>query len=95
MEILSVRFCFLFLLTFALKAQIGIVTETPKRTTLVLGDFSHGNYQTNVINREIDDITTPTRQKQIIELVEKLKKFNPPRLCSRATSRTRESSGIL
>ena len=70
-------FCFLFLSTFAVKAQIGIVDRDAKTkpTLVVLGTYHMGTPGNNVINGKVDDISTPERQKQIVELVEKLKKI--------------------
>lgn len=75
-------FCFLFLLTFAAKAQIGIVDRDAKTkpTLVVLGTYHMGTPGNNVVNGRVDDVTTPERQKQIIELVERLKKFKPTKI---------------
>lgn len=75
-------FFFCFLLTFAVKAQIGIVDQDAKiRPTLViLGTYHMGTPGNNVVNPKVADITTPKRQKQIVELVEKLKKFSPTKI---------------
>ena len=75
-------FCFLFLSTFAVKAQIGIVDRDAKTkpTLVVLGTYHMGTPGNNVINGKVDDISTPERQKQIVELVEKLKKFKPTKI---------------
>ncbi len=75
-------FCFLFLSTFAVKAQIGIVDRDGKTkpTLVVLGTYHMGTPGNNVINGKVDDISTPERQKQIVELVEKLKKFKPTKI---------------
>ena len=34
----------------------------------------------NVVNPKVNDVTTPERQKQIVELVEKLKRFKPTKI---------------
>ena len=75
-------FCFLFLSTFSVKAQIGIVNQDAKTkpTLVVLGTYHMGTPGNNVINGKVDDISTPERQKQIVELVEKLKKFKPTKI---------------
>jgi Family of unknown function (DUF5694) len=73
---------FCFLLTFAVKAQIGIVdrgAET-KPALVVLGTYHMGTPGSNVVNPKVDDVTTPERQKQMVELVEKLKTFKPTKI---------------
>ena len=81
-KIFLLVFCFLFLSTFAVKAQIGIVDRDAKTkpTLVVLGTYHMGTPGNNVINGKVDDISTPERQKQIVELVEKLKKFKPTKI---------------
>lgn len=75
-------FCFLFLSTFAVKAQIGIVDKDAKikPALVVLGTYHMGTPGNNVVNPKVADITAPERQKQIVELVEKLKKFKPTKI---------------
>jgi hypothetical protein len=34
----------------------------------------------NVVNGKVDDVTSPERQKQVVQLVEKLKKFRPTKI---------------
>ncbi len=75
-------FCLLFLSTFAVNAQIGIVDRDAKikPTLVVLGTYHMGTPGNNVVNPEVADVTTPERQKQMVELVEKLKKFKPTKI---------------
>ncbi|CAN5518903.1 hypothetical protein BH10ACI1_BH10ACI1_23880 [soil metagenome] len=75
-------FCFLFLSTFAVMAQIGIVDQNAKTkpTLVILGTYHMGTPGNNVVNPKVADITTPERQKQIAELIEKLKKFKPTKI---------------
>ena len=73
---------FCFLLTFAVKAQIGIVDQDAKikPTLVILGTYHMGTPGNNVVNPKVADITTPERQKEITEFVEKLKKFKPTKI---------------
>jgi hypothetical protein len=73
---------FLFLSTFAVKAQVGIVDRDArtKPTLVILGTYHMGTPGNNVVNPKVNDVTTPERQKQIVELVEKLKKFKPTKI---------------
>ncbi len=75
-------FCFLILSTFTAKAQLGIVDKNAKKkpTLVVLGTYHMSATTTNVVNNQVDDITTPERQKQVVELVERLKKFKPTKI---------------
>ena len=75
-------FGFLFLSTFAVKAQIGIVdgNARSKPSLVILGTYHMGTPGNNVVNGKVDDVSTPERQKQMVELVEKLKKFKPTKI---------------
>ena len=81
-KIFLFAFCFLSLPTFAVKAQIGIVDRhaTIKPTLVVLGTYHMGTPGNNVVNGRVDDVTSPQRQKQLVQLVEKLKKFKPTKI---------------
>ena len=74
--------CSLFLSTLAVKAQLGIVDRDArvKPTLVVLGTYHMGTPGNNVVNGKVDDVTSPERQKQLVELVEKLKKFKPTKI---------------
>jgi hypothetical protein len=75
-------FCFLILSTFTAKAQFGIVDKNARKkpALIVLGTYHMAATTTNVVNNQVGDITSPERQKQIVELVEKLKKFKPTKI---------------
>ena len=75
-------FCFLFLQAFAVRAQVGIVNRDAKTkpTLVVLGTYHMGTPGNNVVNPKVNDVAAPERQKQIVELVEKLKKFKPTKI---------------
>ena len=74
--------CFLFLSTFVVKAQLGIVDSDAriKPTLVVLGTYHMGTAGNNVVNGKVDDVTSPERQKQMVQLVEKLKTFKPTKI---------------
>jgi hypothetical protein len=81
------KFCFvvvglLFCPALIVNAQIGIVDKDAKTkpTVMILGTYHMGTPGNNVVNGKVDDITAPERQKQIVELVEKLKKFKPTKI---------------
>ena len=75
-------FCFFILSASVVKAQIGIVDRDAKTkpTLVILGTYHMGTPGNNVVNPKVADITAPERQKQVIELVEKLKKFKPTKI---------------
>jgi hypothetical protein len=75
-------FCFLFLSTFAVKAQIGIVDRDAKTkpTLVVLGTYHMGTPGNNIVNGKVDDVTSAVRQKQIVQLIERLKQFKPTKI---------------
>ena len=75
--------CFLTLPMSAAKAQTGIVIDRNARikpALVVLGTYHMGTPGNNVVNGKVDDVAGPERQKQIVELVEKLKKFKPTKI---------------
>ena len=75
-------FCFLLLPIFTASAQLGIVDRNAKKkpTLVVLGTYHMSATTTNVVNNQVDDVTSPERQKQVAELVDKLKKFKPTKI---------------
>lgn len=75
-------FCFLSLSAFAVDAQVGIVDRDAKTKPklVILGTYHMGTPGNNVVNPKVADITTPERQKQIVELVEKLRKFKATKI---------------
>ncbi len=81
-KLLLFSLCLLFLSASVVKAQLGIVSRDAKTkpTLVVLGTYHMATTTTNVINREVDDITTPARQEQVVDLVERLKKFKPTKI---------------
>lgn len=81
-RILLFGFCFLSLSTFAVKAQVGVVDREAKikPALVILGTYHMGTPGNNVVNGKVDDITSPERQRQLVELVEKLKKFKPTKI---------------
>lgn len=75
-------FCFLFLSAFTVNPQTGIVDRDAKikPTLVILGTYHMGTPGNNVVNPKVADITAPERQKQLVELVERLKKFKPTKI---------------
>lgn len=71
-----------FFLTLSVNAQIGIVDQDAKTkpTLVILGTYHMGTPGNNIVNSKVADITTPERQKQMVELVGKLKKFKPTKI---------------
>jgi hypothetical protein len=78
----SVSVCCLFYQVLIVNAQVGIVDRDAKikPTLVVLGTYHMGTPGNNVVNGKVDDVTTPARQKQMLELVVRLKKFKPTKV---------------
>lgn len=74
--------CFLCLSTFTAKAQVGIVDREAKikPTLVILGTYHMGTPGNNVVNPKVNDVAAPERQRQIVELIGKLKKFKPTKI---------------
>lgn len=89
--------CLLFLSAPAAEAQLGAVDRDAKTkpTLVVLGTYHMGTPGNNVVNAKVDDITSPERQKQLVELVARLKRFAPTKIvveCDSADdAKTREA----
>jgi hypothetical protein len=64
------------------KAQIGSVDRDAKMkpALVILGTYHMGNAGSNIVNPKVNDVSAPERQKQVIELVEKLKRFKPNKI---------------
>lgn len=75
-------FCTLFSCVNVIKGQIGIVDREAKvkPTLLVLGSYHFANPGRDVVKSKVTDVSTPERQQQLEELVEKLKKFKPTKI---------------
>lgn len=81
------KFCFavvllIFFQVLNVNAQIGIVDKDAKTKPvfMLLGSYHMGTQGNNVIKAKTTDITTPERQKEITQLIEKLKKFKPTKI---------------
>ncbi len=79
------KFCLPVIFLFQVlivNAQIGIVDKDAgtKPALVVLGTYHMGTPGNNVVNGKVDDVTNPERQKQLVELVEHLKKFKPTKI---------------
>ena len=74
--------CLLILSTLAVKAQVGTVDASArmKPTLVVLGTYRMETAGYNVTNPKDADVTAPERQKQIVALVERLKKIKPTKI---------------
>lgn len=75
-------FLLLTILPIALSAQLGNVNQNAeeKPKLVILGTYHMATTTSNVINTTVDDVTTPERQREMLELMEKLKKFKPTKI---------------
>lgn len=81
------KFCFaiiwvLFCQFLIIDAQVGIVDRDAKikPTFVLLGTYHMGSEGNNVFKSNVDEVTSPKRQKQMAKLVEKLKKYKPTKI---------------
>jgi len=74
--------CVLFCQVSAVNAQVGIVDSNAKvkPTFVLLGTYHMGSEGNNVFKSDVDEVTSPKRQKQIVDLIEKLKKYKPTKI---------------
>lgn len=74
--------CLLVCQVLSVGAQIGIVDREAEKkpTLLILGSYHLGAEGSNVIKSQAVDVMTPKRQKEIIELIERLKRFRPTKV---------------
>jgi hypothetical protein len=70
------------LLPITLIAQLGSVNQNAveKPKLVILGTYHMAKTTSNVINIDVDDVTTSERQREMLELMEKLKKFKPTKI---------------
>lgn len=80
--ILYTGFLLFVSLPITLKAQFGNVIQNAeeKPSLVILGTYHMATTTSNVINVDVDDVTSPDRQKEMLELIEKLKKFKPSKI---------------
>lgn len=74
--------CFLILSTSVVEAQVGMVDASAKTkpTLVVLGTYRMEIAGNNITNTNTADVSVPERQKQIVALVERLKRFKPTKI---------------
>lgn len=79
---LSITCFFLLVCCHLLIGQVGIVDSkaVTKPELVILGTYHMGKAGNNVINTEYEDVTTPERQKQMVALIDRLKKFKPTKI---------------
>ena len=58
----------------------GIKQMTQKPTIMILGSTHLANPGMDVVNTKMDDVLAPKRQREIKQLVEQLKAFNPTKI---------------
>src|SRR6185503_12168663 len=82
------RSCLIFTLvtfTFASAvAALGQQANAAKPEVLVLGVYHMSNPGRDVFNMKADDVLAPKRQREIAELIEVLKKFQPTKVAIEA-----------
>lgn len=68
--------------SYPIKAQIGIVDRDAKTkpTLMVLGSYHFSNPGRDVVKTKATDVSTPDRQKQILEMIQRLEKYKPTKI---------------
>jgi len=92
---LKVTFSFLSVLLFSIfvaNAQTGIVSVAAKQkpAIVILGSYHFTNPGLDIAKSQTVDISTPERQKQIAQLIERLKKFKPTKIAIEVNSAQEE-----
>ena len=66
----------------SVKAQIGLVDREAKSKPglIILGSYHFANPGRDIVKSKVTDVSTHERQKQLEELIEKLKKFKPTKI---------------
>jgi len=76
----------------ALALALPRVSRDPPVTRaeiMILGTFHMGNPGRDVHNLEVDDVLSPTRQREIAELIEVLRRYRPTKIAVEAPVRSR------
>lgn len=79
-------YCALFgafmLSSLSVKAQIGIVSAeaSVKPTLMILGSYHFANPGKDVIKSKVTDVSTPERQREMMEIIERLEKYRPTKI---------------
>lgn len=78
----------LFFPIFVANAQTGIVSATAKQkpTMVILGSYHMSNPGLDVAKSQAVNVLTPERQKQIAQVIERLKKFKPTKIAVEVNS---------
>ena len=68
--------------SFSVKAQTGIVSaDAPiKPTLMVLGSYHFANPGKDVIKAKVTDVSTPERQRELMEMITQLEKYRPTKI---------------
>lgn len=74
--------CALLFGSHSVVAQIGIVDKDAKTkpTLMVLGSYHFANPGRDVVKTKVTDVSTPDRQKQILEMIQRLEKYKPTKI---------------
>jgi len=78
----SLFICALLFIPNSINAQIGIVDKDAKvkPSLMILGSYHFANPGQDVVKTKVTDVSTPERQQQILEMIRRLKKYQPTKI---------------
>lgn len=78
----SALFGVFLLFSLSVKAQIGLVSaKAPvKPALMILGSYHFANPGKDVVKSKVTDVSTPERQRQIMEIIARLEKYRPTKI---------------
>lgn len=78
----SLLICVLLFVPNSINAQIGIVNKDAeaKPELMILGSYHFANPGRDVVKTKVTDVSTPDRQKQILDMIQRLEKYKPTKI---------------
>ena len=86
--LMTATLLFVLVAASAQPRQAVKTTSAKKARVLVLGVFHMANPGKDMFNLQVDDVLAPKRQKELSELAETLKKFQPTKIALESSAGT-------
>jgi Family of unknown function (DUF5694) len=74
------------LILYSLVSMISVPAETEPVQVLIVGTYHFGNPGLDLHNVKTDDVRTPAKQAELVDLVARLARFNPNKIAVEAIS---------
>ena len=74
------------LILYSLVSMISVPAETEPVQVLIVGTYHFGNPGLDLHNVKTDDVRTPAKQAELVDLVARLARFNPNKIAVEAVS---------